>query len=80
MTRPLLAEKWEASDDLKTWTLRLRKDVKWSNGDPFVADHAIWNIQRWLDPAVGSSVLGLMKGLHAEGRRHRPEGRQRQRR
>ena len=62
ITRPLLCEKWEASDDLKTWTLHLRKDVKWTNGDPFIADHVIWNIQRWLDPAVGSSVLGLMKG------------------
>src|SRR5690242_9892542 len=54
ITRPCLCEKWEASEDLKTWTLYLRKDVKWSNGDAFVADHAIWNITRWLDPAVGS--------------------------
>jgi peptide/nickel transport system substrate-binding protein len=54
VTRPLLCEKWEASDDLKSWTLHLRRDVKWSNGEPFVSDHAIWNIQRWVDPAVGS--------------------------
>jgi peptide/nickel transport system substrate-binding protein len=63
ITRPCLCEKWEPSEDLKTWTLYLRKDVKWSNGDAFVADHAIWNITRWLDPAVGSSVLGLFKGF-----------------
>jgi len=62
ITRPWLAEKWEASDDLKTWTLRLRKDVKWSNGEPFMADHVVWNIKHALDPATGSSVLGLMKG------------------
>ncbi len=62
ITRPWLCEKWEATDDLKTWTLRLRKDVKWSNGEPFLADHVIWNIKRCLDPATGSSVLGLMKG------------------
>jgi peptide/nickel transport system substrate-binding protein len=62
ITRPWLCEKWEASDDLKTWTLNLRKDVKWSNGDPFVADHVVWNIKRCLDAATGSSVLGLMKG------------------
>ncbi len=62
VTRPWLCESWEASDDLKTWTLKLRQDVKWSNGDPFVADHVIWNIKRCLDPATGSSVLGLMKG------------------
>jgi peptide/nickel transport system substrate-binding protein len=62
ITVPWLCEKWEASDDLKTWTLNLRKDVKWSNGDPFLADHVIWNINHCLDPATGSSVLGLMKG------------------
>ncbi|MES1153166.1 MAG: ABC transporter substrate-binding protein [Dongia sp.] len=63
ITRPSLCEKWEASDDLKTWTLHLRQDVKWSDGDAFVADHVVWNIQRWLNPDVGSSVLGLFKGF-----------------
>jgi peptide/nickel transport system substrate-binding protein len=63
VTRPMLCEKWEATEDLKTWTLNLRKDVKWSNGDALVSEHVIWNIQRWLDPAVGSSVLGLFKGF-----------------
>jgi len=61
ITRPWLCE-WEATEDLKTWTLKLKQGVKWSNGDDFVADHVIWNIKRWLDPNVGSSVLGLMKG------------------
>lgn len=63
VTRPWLLERWEASPDLKTWTLKLRKDVKWSNGKPFVADHVIWNIKRVVEPATGSSVLGLMKGF-----------------
>jgi peptide/nickel transport system substrate-binding protein len=62
VTHPYLLEKWEVSPDLKTWTLRLRKDVKWRNGKEFTADEVIWNIKRVLDPEVGSSVLGLMKG------------------
>jgi peptide/nickel transport system substrate-binding protein len=60
VTRPWLCEKWEASDDLKTWSLHLREDVKWSNGEPFTADHVVWNIRRCLDPAVGSSVMSFM--------------------
>jgi peptide/nickel transport system substrate-binding protein len=63
ITRPSLCEKWEASPDLKTWTLRLRKDVKWRNGRQFTADDVAWNIKRVLDPKTGSSVLGLMKGF-----------------
>src|SRR5574342_655740 len=35
VTRPGLVEKWEASPDLKTWTLRLRRDVKWHSGRAF---------------------------------------------
>jgi peptide/nickel transport system substrate-binding protein len=63
ITRPSLCEKWEASPDLKTWTLRLRKDVKWRNGRQFTSDDVVWNIKRVLDPKTGSSVLGLMKGF-----------------
>lgn len=60
ITRPYLCERWEASEDLRTWTLYLRKDVVWRNGRRFTADDAIWNIKHVLDPATGSSVLGLM--------------------
>ncbi|WP_311223491.1 MULTISPECIES: ABC transporter substrate-binding protein [unclassified Acidovorax] len=34
---PLLAESWEVSPDLKTYTFRLRKGVKFHNGEPFNA-------------------------------------------
>ncbi len=66
VTRPGLAERWEASPDLKTWTLRLRRSVKWHNGRQFNADDVVWNLKRVLDPKTGSSVLGLMKGFLLE--------------
>jgi len=66
ITRPSLVEKWEATPDLKTWTLRLRKTVKWHNGRQFTADDVVWNLKRVLDPKTGSSVLGLMKGFLLE--------------
>jgi peptide/nickel transport system substrate-binding protein len=66
VTRPSLVEKWETSPDLKSWTLRLRRDVKWHNGRQFNADDVVWNLNRVLDPKTGSSVLGLMKAFIIE--------------
>ncbi len=62
VTRPGLLEGWEASDDLMTWTLRIRPDLKWHNGRDFVAEDIAWNLNRVLNPETGSSVLGLMTG------------------
>ncbi len=59
VTRPMLAERWEASDDLTSWTFYLRQGVMWHNGDELVADHIRWNVERWTDPALGSSNVGL---------------------
>lgn len=52
--KPALAEKWESSKDAKTWTFTLRKDVKWSDGQGFVAKHVVDGWQRLLAPETAS--------------------------
>ncbi|MEF8833454.1 MAG: ABC transporter substrate-binding protein, partial [Halofilum sp. (in: g-proteobacteria)] len=66
VTRPYLAESWEVSEDLKEWTFYLRKGIKWHNGDEFIADDVIFNFERWLDPAVGSSNMSLFSAMTEE--------------
>ena len=66
ITRPYLLESWQPSDDLRTWTLNVRKGVTWRNGREFTADDVIWNFQRVLQPETGSSTLGLMKSYLLE--------------
>ncbi|MEJ7931204.1 ABC transporter substrate-binding protein [Ramlibacter sp. AN1015] len=43
---PLLAESWEVSPDLRTYTFKLRKGVKFHNGEPFNAQTAKFSFER----------------------------------
>jgi peptide/nickel transport system substrate-binding protein len=63
ITHPYLLESWEASDDLLTWTLNLRKGIMHNNGDEFNADDVVFTMGEWLNEDVGSSILGLMSYL-----------------
>jgi peptide/nickel transport system substrate-binding protein len=67
VTVPYLAKSWEASDDLKTWVFHLKDGVKWSNGDDFTSADVAHTVNRWLDPATGSSNLGLFGAMVEEG-------------
>ena len=46
---PALAEDWEISDDKLTYTFNLVPDVKFSNGDPVLAEDWVWSIERARD-------------------------------
>jgi peptide/nickel transport system substrate-binding protein len=43
---PLLAESWEVSPDLKTYTFKLRKGVKFQNGEAFNASAVKFSFER----------------------------------
>lgn len=62
ITHPYLLENWQAGEDLKTWTLNLRKGIKFNNGDAFTADDVIFTFRQWLDDNVGSSMKGMIEG------------------
>lgn len=64
--RPCLAESWEHSDDGLTWTFKLRKGVKFHNGEEFNADDCACTFQRILDEkdtiAVALQQWGSLEG------------------
>ncbi|MCG9693160.1 ABC transporter substrate-binding protein [Vibrio sp. Isolate22] len=59
-TIPGVAESWETTDN-KTFTFHLRKDAKWSNGDPVTAQDFVYSWQRAVDPATASPYAWYME-------------------
>lgn len=51
---PGVAERWEISDDQLTYTFYLRKDAKWSNGDPVTAEDYHYSLRRFLHPLTAA--------------------------
>jgi oligopeptide transport system substrate-binding protein len=51
---PGVAEKWEQKD-ATTWIFHLRKNAKWSNGEPVVASDFVYGCQRLVDPKIASA-------------------------
>ncbi|MBY6198740.1 ABC transporter substrate-binding protein [Vibrio hangzhouensis] len=52
-TIPGVAESWETTDNTK-FTFHLRKDAKWSNGDPVTAQDFVYSFKRAVDPNTAS--------------------------
>ena len=53
---PWLAERWTESDDGLTWTLALRKDVKFSDGAPFTSADVLFALSAVYDPRAVSPI------------------------
>lgn len=61
---PAVAEKWEVSEDLLTYTFQLRESAKWSNGDQVTAKDFEETYKRLLTPG-GTSAGGTTLGANA---------------
>ncbi|MFL5192695.1 MAG: ABC transporter substrate-binding protein, partial [Microvirga sp.] len=57
---PGQAEKWEVSDDGKTYRFTLRNGLKWSNGDPVTAEDFVYSYRRIMDPATGAKYANIL--------------------
>jgi oligopeptide transport system substrate-binding protein len=51
---PGVAQTWEQTDPT-TWVFHLRRNAKWSNGEPVVANDFVYGCQRLVDPKTASS-------------------------
>ncbi|MGP1906978.1 ABC transporter substrate-binding protein [Metabacillus sp. JX24] len=60
-----IAEKWDVSEDGKTYTFHIREDAKWSNGDDLTANDFVFAWKRLLNPETGSGAAFL--GYFIEG-------------
>lgn len=74
---PDLAESWEVSPDARVFTFRLRRDVRWHDGEPFTARDVEFSFSRQLlEPYRYVKYAGEIAGAEAyeEGSSDRLEG------
>lgn len=56
---PAVAERWEVSDDRRTYTFHLRADARWSNGEPVTAGDFFYTWRRGMLPDIGSDYVNF---------------------
>jgi peptide/nickel transport system substrate-binding protein len=60
---PLLAESWQASPDLKTYTFKLHKGVKFHNGEPFDSAAVKFTYERAATPTSTNKDKSLFQAF-----------------
>ncbi|MFI8416961.1 oligopeptide ABC transporter substrate-binding protein OppA [Serratia sp. NPDC078593] len=63
--KPGVAESWD-NKDYKVWTFHLRKNAKWSNGQPVTAQDFVYSWQRLVDPNTASPYASYLQYAHVE--------------
>ncbi len=51
---PAAADSWEISKDGLTYVFHIRRDARWSNGEPLTAGHFVLGLRRLVDPATAA--------------------------
>jgi len=60
---PGVATKYDVSADGKVYTFTLRKDAKWSNGDPVTASDFVFSWRRLCDPKLATEYSYMASGI-----------------
>jgi peptide/nickel transport system substrate-binding protein len=60
---PLLAESWQTSPDLKTYTFKLRKGIKFQNGEPFDSAAVKFSFDRAAAPTSTNKDRSLFQSF-----------------
>ncbi|UII57552.1 ABC transporter substrate-binding protein [Cytobacillus spongiae] len=56
----VLAESFEPSEDQLTWTLKLKENLKWHDGEAITADDLVFTVNSILDEKQNSSIRGSL--------------------
>lgn len=51
---PALAERWDVNNDSSEFVFHMRRNARWSNGDPITANDFVYSIRRGLAPELAS--------------------------
>jgi peptide/nickel transport system substrate-binding protein len=65
--KPVLAESWSHNDDGSIWTFKLRRGVKFHNGQEMSAEDVVATFDRLSDSGGASNALSVFKGLLSKG-------------
>jgi ABC-type oligopeptide transport system substrate-binding subunit len=51
---PALAERWDVNNDSSEFVFHMRRNARWSNGDPITAQDFVYSLRRGLAPVLAS--------------------------
>ncbi|MEE8119660.1 MAG: peptide ABC transporter substrate-binding protein [Gammaproteobacteria bacterium] len=60
---PGMAVRWEISSDGLQYVFHLRKNARWSNGDPLTAEDFVSGLRRSVDPATASPYANHLSAI-----------------
>jgi peptide/nickel transport system substrate-binding protein len=65
--KPVLAESWSHNADGSVWTFKLRRGVKFHDGEEMRAEDVVASFDRLSDPGNVSNALSVFRGLLSKG-------------